>query len=402
MRRANAGVHLVWGAELSPFVLKVEALLRAAGLPFRRLPRDGTRGENLRAMLRVERAKRRREVVRYPETSPLDEYPLVPFLITPDDTVMYDSSALAAWLDDQHPAAAGPFIPAEPVARFVCRLIDEAFDEFGLYMVHHNRWKLAARDNDHPGARLAREYARHFPPATGALAARWFARRQVGRLPYLFSVAPAGYAEPGLPPALTPPARAGFPPTHALLESAWERYLGACEGILGSQSYLLGDRFTLADASAYGQLSMNLTDPASARRLRELAPRTYEWLYAIRDERCPPATSATVIPTSALGPLLDVIFDTFVPLMRQNEAAYQTAERAGVTLFNERAFDRACSLYDGELLGHPFRAVIKTFQVRVWRDLRADWQALDRDTRGRIAALTSHGDLDALFSRADP
>lgn len=400
MRRANAGAHLVWGAELSPFVLKLEALLRAAGLPFRRLPRDGSRGENLRAMVRIERAKRRRAVVRYPEASPLDEYPLVPFLITPDDIVMYDTSALAAWLDERHPCAAGPFLPHEPAARFVCRWIDEAFDEFGLYMVHHNRWKLAARDNDHPGARLAREYASHFPPGTGAIAARWFARRQVSRLPYLFSVAPADYAEPGLAAALTPPARPGFPPTHALLESAWESYLAACEGILRSQPYLLGHGFTLADASAYGQLSMNLSDPAAARRLRELAPRTYEWLCAIRDGRCPPSASDAVIDTSALGPLLDVVLETFVPLMRQNEAAYQTAERAGVTLFNERAFDRGCSLYDGELLGRPFRAVIKTFQVRVWRDLRDDWQALDGETRGRIAALTSHRGLDASFSPA--
>jgi glutathione S-transferase len=390
-------VHLVWGAELSPFVLKLEALLRAAAVPFRRLPRDGSRGENLRAMLRVERAKRRRTVVRYPDSSPLDEYPLVPFLITPDGTVMYDSSALAAWLDDRQPDAGGRFLPLDPGARLACRLIDEAFDEFGLYMVHHNRWKLAACENDRPGLRLAREYARHFPPGTGAFAGRWFERRQVSRLPYLFSVAPAGYGEPGLAAALTPPARAGFPPTHALLESAWERYLAACEGILRAQPFLLGERFTLADASTYGQLSMNLTDPAAARRLRDLAPRTYDWLCEIRDQRgAPTGTNGSTI-TGALGPLLDVILETFIPLMRQNEAAYETAVRAGVSLFNERAFDRGSSLYDGELLGHPFRAVIKTFQVRVWRDLRADWQALDRDTRGRIAALTSHGDLDALF-----
>ena len=39
------------------------------------------------------------------------------------------------------------------------------------------------------------------------------------------------------------------------------------------------------------------------------------------------------------------------------------------------------ALYDGELLGQPFRAVAKSFQVRVWRDLCQHWRQLDDSTR---------------------
>src|SRR5262249_39766669 len=158
----------------------------------------GGRLENLRANWRVERAKRTGTATRFPRMTALDEYPLVPFLIDPDGAVRYDSSALARWLDATHPhAAGGPLFPHHPALAWVAQLIDEAFDEFGLYLVHHQRWVASARRND-AGKRLAHEFRRVLPPLTGARFARGFAARQVRRLPYLFSVAPDGFLIPGL------------------------------------------------------------------------------------------------------------------------------------------------------------------------------------------------------------
>lgn len=45
----------------------------------------------------------------------------------------YDSSAIAHSLDDQVQSTVEPLYPQDPVLGFVARLIDEAFDEFGLY-----------------------------------------------------------------------------------------------------------------------------------------------------------------------------------------------------------------------------------------------------------------------------
>ena len=67
--------------------------------------------------------------------------------------------------------------------------------------------------------------------------------------------------------------------------------------------------------------------------------------------------------------------------MRQNARAYQAARERGESLFNESAFDRGRACYDGELLGRPFRSVVKTFQVRVWRELCDAWDALPEDDR---------------------
>ena len=119
---------ILWGSELSPFALKLRALLGYAQLPYDWLPSNGSRLRNYRVAMRVERAKRTRAALRYPWTSPLDEYPLVPYLVAAD-RVYYDSSAIACWLDDHHPPPGGALVPHDPFLGFIVRLVDEAFDE---------------------------------------------------------------------------------------------------------------------------------------------------------------------------------------------------------------------------------------------------------------------------------
>ena len=374
----------IWGSELSPFALKLRACFDWAGLPYEWLPADGSRLRNYRAIVLIETTKRRRAIERYPRLDPLDEYPLVPLLIEDNRRVLYDTSALAQWIDDCHRAPQGRLIPDDEALAFALRLIDEAFDEIGLYLVHHNRWVMSAATND-AGKRLAREFARVLPPGGGWIMARRFSERQVRRLPYLFSVAPPGYSI-GMRAALTPPSRPGFPETHGLITAMWDAYLASVETILAQRPYLLGERFTLADASVYGQLGMNLADPTAADAMRRRAPTTFAWLCAIRARRHVGSAGAVRLD-DVLADLLATITKTFVPLMQQNEQAYIDACARGETLFNEHGFDAGRALYDGTLLEKPFRAVVKTFQVRVWRDLRGTWRGLSSDARAMLAPL---------------
>lgn len=362
-------------------MLKVEALLRCRGIEFRRLPRDGGRLENIAAFLRLSLARWRGQVQRYPAMDPLDEYPGVPYLIVNGREFQFDSTAIAAWLDQQGPAAVPRFYPEDPTLAFVAALIDEAFDEFGLYMAHHQRWVCSAADNV-MGETTAREMARLLPSPLARRVRVDLPRRQTRRLPYLFSVAPVGYSVQ-LEPQRVPPCRPGFPPTHDLLEQSWRSYLEAMEQLLATQPYILGERFTVADASAYGQLSMNLIDPTTASNIERLAPRTHRWLLDIRDGKHRDSAGELVL-SPHLQPLLDVIMKTFAPLMVQNSEAYKRFVAMGETVFNEDAFDRVIALYNGELLGQPFRSVAKTFQVRVWRDLCAQWRQLDAANRDML------------------
>lgn len=374
---------ILWGLTASPYQLKMQSLLDYAGHAWERWPEQASRWPALSTAVRLASAKRRGAVRRYPTMSPeLDEYPAVPFYTQDGNVFYYDSSALARHLDQRSQHKHSTLVPREPQLAFVCQVIDEAFDEFGLYMVHHMRWVTSARTTP-MGDLTARELRALLPPGVTPLIARRLYHRQVARCPYLFSVAPVGF-DAGVSRRRTPPARAGFPPTHALLDESWRRYIAAMESLLTQQPYLLGERFSLADASAYGQLGMNMVDPQAAALLRELAPRTWRWLCAIRDGEHSNSSGELAL-TEALQPLLDIIFQTFIPLMQQNEAAYTAARARGETLFNEAAFVRGRALYDGQLLGHPFRAVVKTFQVRVWREVRASWQDLGAGDRHTLA-----------------
>jgi glutathione S-transferase len=382
---------ILWGSELSPFSLKTRAVLEWAEIPHQWLPDHGSRWQNLRAAWQIERAKRTRTAIRHPATSPLDEYPLVPFVLDGTATY-YDSTAIARWIDETRPAAGGPLVPPDPATAFVTAFVDEAFDEVGLYLAHHFRWVVSAQTND-AGRRLAHEMRHHAPPGGPAWLARWFPRRQVRRLPYLFSVAAPDAPRPALPAGLIPPSRPGFPPTHALLEGIWERWIDAIERLLTRRPFLLGERFTLADASVYGTFGMNLADPTAAARMRERAPATFAWLERLRAQGHVGSRGPVGLGPE-LAPLLDALRTTFSPLMHQNERAWDAARAAGETCFNERGFDRGRGLYDGEILGQPFRSVVKTFQVRAWRELRHAWRGLDPHARERVQAVAGGTPLD--------
>jgi hypothetical protein len=250
---------------------------------------------------------------------------------------------------------------------------------------------------------LAQEYRSLLPRVLRGKFADWFSRRQVRRLPYLFSVADKGQRILGLPAGRQPPSPQGFPPTHELLDRSYERMLDRLEAVLSVQPFLLGARLTLADASAYGQLCMNTHDPDAERLIRVRAPATRAWIDRIE--------TADFLPAHACGPerlvlssqtlaLLEEISTTFVALMRQNEAAYEQHAAAGRTLFNEAAFDRGACLYYGSIDGQPFRSVAKSFQVEVWRRVVAQWEDLDNSARsdfpGFAAAISDEATVPRL------
>ena len=382
---ASTNKWILSGSQLSPFHLKVAALLKFKGIPFKDYPGDGSFWANLKISTRVFLLKAGVLKLTYPKFTKLDEFPLVPFLFGPNGENLYDSSAIATWLDNNLAKPGREVVnPSDDEkVNFVIQLVDEYFDEFGLYMVHHARWKMSAADNT-AGMRLAQEMSSLIGPLQGKVATG-FSARQVRRCPYLFSVAPQGYQQEGLPRDRQPPSRKGFPATHNLLEKSYLNILQALEPIFSTRPFLLGQRFTLADASLYGQLGMNLTDPSAANWIKDNAPAVYAWLLRIHEgDFSTHKDAGELMVDDSLQSLLKEISGTFYSLMKQNELAYVQHTKAGETLFNEKAYWKRRSLFNGELDGQPFRSVVKTFQVKTWRNLKQLWQGLDRDSQSQL------------------
>lgn len=384
----------LWSSKLSPYGIKVDALLRHAGLDFAWLPEEGGRLQSLQQLRRLVRLKRGRDTLTWPPAHPLQELPAVPYLFGPSGELLYDSSAISEWLQQQD--ASLTLLPAATTAvGFLSRLIDEALDEFGLYMVHHNRWVHAAADNS-AGQILAAEMRPLLGPLNGIIR-RNFPRRQTRRLPYLFSVASAGSALP---------SRSGFPTTHELLDQAFRELLACLETIFSRQRYLFGEVMTVADASVLGQLGMNKADPSVWKMIATQAPHTASWVstHHLRssEEKADGKGSTSPQLTENLGPLMDWICRYFVPLMQQNYRAYQHYSDAGETLFNEAAFNQHRALYSGTLSGRPFKSVAKSFQVLVWEKLHRHWQQLPTIEKEKLAPLLpAQHELGALRGQRD-
>jgi len=380
---------IIWGVELSCFTLKVQACLQHAHRPYRRLPDQGTYLENTKIMLSLEYAKHKKLVTRFPSfEEDLDEYPAVPYHSKDGKHFQYDSSSIASWLDSINQGQHSNLFPKDNLMNFVACLIDEAFDEFGLYLVHHMRWVGSAKSNV-MGKLLGKEYRHALPPGGRRLLSKHFPKRQVRRCPYLFSVSPIQYHS-GMSKELTPPSREGFPETHNLLNESWVQYLKGMEAILSEQPYLLGHQFTIADASAYGQLGMNLVDPEAAEKIRQIAPITFKWLnniYQGKHIKHANDEDHKLYLNDALKPLLNTIMSTFSALMIQNSQAYEMAKKNNITIFNEAAFNQGIALYDGQLRGYPFRSVVKTFQVRTWKALCDKWAMLSKSEQTELKEM---------------
>ncbi len=387
---------VVWGFEASPFFIKIVAMCRFKMLRFRRIPLEGGFWENWHYQFRQRKLIAGKLTLTWPQMTELDEFPAVPFIFGPDGENIYDSTAVAYWLDRQAPVpdTRPDLVPEEDrVLKFIICLIDEFADEFGLYMVHHYRWKVSAADTM-IAENFAHETRRSFGPFSKLV--KIFIRvRQTVRCPYLFSVAPKGFRlSKKSKTFIQPPSRKGFPPTHDLLEKSFQNLLGAVESVLKHRPYLLGDRFTLADASIYGQLEMNMADPTAAAIIEKQAPETFQWLARIEKadfSRSKPGGALSLEPS--IMPLLAEICRVFVPLMQQNYKAYKDYTARGETLFNEKAFWKNRSLYNGQLDGSPFCAVVKSFQVKTWLQLRKLWDALSNEEKQQVEQMLpdNHG-----------
>lgn len=391
--RSNTPEHdwIILGSELSPYTLKVLNYFSYLGIPHRFLYTQGSTFENIRIQLRKTLLISGLKKLTCPAEHKDNEYPLVPFIFGPDGENMYDSTAVAQWLE-KHPLSSHQktLLPSpDPKIRFLINLIDEYADEVGLYMVHHNRWKVAAKDNN-AGARLGAELKTVAGPFS-RLVDLYFSARQTRRLPYLFSVAESGFHIAGVKNSRQPPSRSGFPATHDLLETAFSNLLTVLESIFSTRPYLFGERYTLADASLYGQLAMNLPDPGAERWIKQQSPATYAWLKKMAALDFTSDTPHSVATWSDdLLPLLQEIDRFFVPLMEQNAQAVEFYESKGQTLFNEKAFNQKQALYDGQIDGKAFRAVAKTFQRKVWRDLQQQAQHLSETDRSWFTATMPH------------
>jgi len=271
-----SGAWRIYGAEMSPYSVKVRAYFRYKGLPHEWIVRTGER---------------------MAEFSSLAKLPLIPLVVDPDGVPAQDSTPIIEAVEARHPE---PSIhPADPVAAFASALLEEYGDEWGNKWMFHLRW---AREVDQLAG--ATRIARTLEPDSGEERHRAIAtqvrERMVGRVGFVGS-------------------NAGTAP---IIEASFVDALRLLERHLAARPYLFGGRPAFADFGLWAQVRTAFTDPTGYGIIANRTPGVLGWIARMEWPRAegPFEDWASLEPT--LGPLLrDEVAARFLPWSLANAAA---------------------------------------------------------------------------------
>ena len=225
------------GVELSPYTIKLRAIMRYRHIPhiwLCRFPQFFKETENVKP-------------------------PLMPTVQYLDETYHTDSTFIAADLELKQPDYRSIY-PPDRVLGFVSLLIEDLSDEWLSKMIFHYRFTYESdrayaprwvMDDTHVGLD-DEELDTHFNS---------FLARQTGRMELV-----------------------GCTPTNAeLFEAGYIQLIKNMEDFVANERFLFGSRPSIADFSLYGQLAILMQDLTSGHLMRKIAPRTIAWLMRLGD-----------------------------------------------------------------------------------------------------------------------
>ncbi len=325
--------YRIYGAEMSPYSVKVRAWFRYKGVAHRWIVRS---------------AERQAEFEKYARL------PLIPLVVTPDDEGLQDSTPILERLETAHPE---PSIhPDDPVAAFVSILLEEFADEWGNKWMFLYRW-VREVDRVAAGGRLARTMLPAQEGEEHAASARALGERGHGRLGFV------GSSEQTAPQ----------------IESSFREAIAALEPHLARRPYLLGGRPALADLGLWCQLYEAWTDPTPGALIEGRHPNVLDWIQRMLWPRAEGPFEGWSALEPGLMPLLEQVGRLFLPWSAANAAALESgADELRV-----------------ELDGRTWTQKPQKYHARSLRALRAKYASID-DRSAIDAVLERAGCLEEL------
>jgi glutathione S-transferase len=331
-------VYRIYGAELSPFSVKVRSYFRYKEIPHRWIPRNASTMADYQKYAKI---------------------PIVPLVVTPDDKGIQDSTPIMEQMDALYPKPSTH--PEDPVASFVSVLLEEFGDEWGNKWMFHLRW---AREEDQlsAGGRIAAQMA----PA-GNEEARIAVRSQIiermkGRVFFV-----------GSNEKTAPQIEASFRDMIALLDVH-----------LADRPYVFGGRPAFGDFGLWGQIYNAWTDPTGGAWVEQSAPNVLDWIHRMLW----PHAEGEFEKWSTLSGTLEPI------LARQVGALF-----CPWTVANAKAMASGAEEFSVELDGKTFTQIPQKYHAKSLVALREKYAAVP-DKKGLDVVLARTGCLDALMSGA--
>ena len=304
--------HIVIGSEESPYSVKVRSYFR-----YKRIPHEW-RERGQAADLFAKHAR----------------LPLVPLVVTPQDSGIQDSTPIIEAMEEQFPEPA--IHPPGTVARFVSALLEEFGDEWGNKWMFHMRW---AREIDQ--VTVSRRFAANAPPDRIDEMAKSIRERMVPRVWFV-----------GSNEVTAPQIEQSFADTLKLLDAH-----------LAPRSYLFGARPAFADFGLWGQVYEAGRDPTAGALVKDAA-NVVAWI----DRMLSPADLGPFEDFAALEP-------TLVPLLRDQVAGLFLPW----TVANAEAITAGEDEFDVTLKGQRWTQKPQKYHARSLGVLRSKYAAVAGD-----------------------
>lgn len=292
--------YRLFGAETSPYSLKVRSALRYKGLAFDWVSRSVSNEAEFRKSAAT---------------------PTVPLLLSPDHAPAQDSTLILAALNAAHPEPEA--VPEEPACAALALILEDYGDEWLNKCMFQQRWGQQP-DRDAAALRVLIQLNDGKRPRAFKAPAKQIASRMLARLSLV----------------------GAEPENAATLESSYRRFALRLNTHLQNHLFIFGGRPSAADFAIAAQLQQMLTDPTPATWLKDRAPFVTAWCEHMQD----PKASGPFQPLDELAATLLPVFEgevarTYLPWAFVNAASASRDKKRFSVTFEDGLFEQATQSY---------------------------------------------------------
>jgi glutathione S-transferase len=274
-------VYRIFGAEVSPYSVKVRSYFRYKGIPHEWIVRNNSNMEEYKKYAKL---------------------PIIPAVATPEDQGLQDSTPILENLEAKFPEPA--IHPPNPSLAFLSALIEEFGDEWGNKWMFHYRWAREA-DKDSAAWRIVGAMMPGLDDEQHKGMADGIKARMLSRVWFV------GSNEQNAPQ----------------IESSFQEFVPQLDAHLATRPFLFGARPSFGDFGLWGQIYNAWTDPTGKEIVEGKGKNVVAWIDRMLDPKPEGNFEEWSGLESTLMPILsDHVAGLFLPWSDTNAKALAAGE----------------------------------------------------------------------------
>lgn len=311
--------YRLFGAETSPYSLKVRSFLRYKGVDF-----DWV----LRSSVTEEEFKKHASL------------PTVPLLIRPDGKASQDSTNMLATLEKEHAAPSAN--PDDPACEVLALILEDYADEWLNKAMFHYRWNQSP-DKEAAAIRVLEQLFAGRAPARKRDAQASVISRMNERLPLV------GATTDNIP----------------VIAASFQRFATLLNTHLEQTLFLFGGRPSAADFAIAGQIQQMLLDPTMNTWLNENTPFIVAWCEFMESPNPgAPFVNLAELQETLLPLFRDEISKTYLPWASANSAAITKRKKTVTVDLDDGPYEQTTQRYAAK----SYRTVKKAIEKQANSD----------------------------------